>query len=158
MLGEEGIAVDASVFPIWIPGRGDSRASRLPYEVRPGLLEWPMTSLPLHLGAWSLGSWPFSGGSYMRLLPGWAFEWATSRIEARGESVVIYVHPYEFDGEHPKPRLRERMRPRFWRLESAAPKLEWALARAPHGALEDAADAWWAERRPSRPRAAAGGR
>ena len=77
VLAEEGITIDASLFPIWIPGRGDVHAPRLPYEVRRGLLAWPMTSLPLRVGMLSIGSWPFLGGSYMRLLPLMLLRWAT---------------------------------------------------------------------------------
>ena len=41
---------------------------------------------------------PFSGGFYFRLLPYWFIKMAIRAINRTGQSVVIYLHPYEVNG------------------------------------------------------------
>ncbi len=95
-----------------------------------------MTALPT-----PIGGWPFSGGSYLRVLPLAVVLWAMRRIEARGEPLTVYVHPYELDPDPPRVplRMRVQMAPRFARLAVGQERLTWVLSRAKHVGVEEAA-------------------
>ena len=43
------------------------------------------------------------GGGYFRLLPGWVTRSAVSHLEQGGRPASIYLHPWEFDPEQPRP-------------------------------------------------------
>ena len=75
-------------------------------EVRPGLLELPMSRVavgPLHL--------PWSGGGYFRLIPPRLYRWGVARRLARRSWFMFYFHPWELDtGETPPPKLKPTLR------------------------------------------------
>ncbi len=96
VLIEAGITLDSSIFPIRNPRYGIANAPRLPHEIRPGLREWPLSTLPT-----PIGNVPFCGGFYFRLLPSFAIRVGVRRLEKRGEPVVVYLHPWEFDPGQP---------------------------------------------------------
>jgi len=100
-LAAAGVRVDSSVFPVRSLLYGMPEAPRQPYvvETRYGpVTEVPVTTVPM------MGSnLPFSGGFYFRALPYRAVALATRRLNARGQGVVFYFHPWEFDPDHPRP-------------------------------------------------------
>ncbi len=67
-------------------------------EVRPGLLELPMSRLVL--GPVAL---PWAGGGYFRLIPYPAFRWGVARRLASHRWFLFYFHPWELDAEEPRP-------------------------------------------------------
>lgn len=100
ILIEEGIRYDSSVFPIVHDRYGIPDADRAPYrEVVGGqeLIELPMSTV--RLGGRNL---PFVGGGYTRLLPMSFVRWGMRRVvEREGRAMVLYVHPWEVDPNHP---------------------------------------------------------
>lgn len=99
VLRDHGIVLDSSIFPVRNHRYGIPGAHRLPYEVRPGLGEWPVSTL-----ATPLGNFPFAGGAYFRLLPAPVVRAAFGALRRRGEPVLFYLHPWEVDPG--QPRLR----------------------------------------------------
>jgi polysaccharide deacetylase family protein (PEP-CTERM system associated) len=99
ILKELGFRYDSSVFPFRRRRYGIARAPQAPYEVLPGLFEFPMSTVSLFGHAL-----PVAGGGYFRLYPSWLTRWAIRRINAEGRPAIVYVHPWELDPD--QPRLR----------------------------------------------------
>jgi polysaccharide deacetylase family protein (PEP-CTERM system associated) len=71
---------------------------RFAYDVRPGLMEIPITTLRLFER-----NFPSSGGGYFRLLPYSLSRWMIRRVNAKdGQSGIFYFHPWEIDTEQPQ--------------------------------------------------------
>jgi polysaccharide deacetylase family protein (PEP-CTERM system associated) len=100
VLAETGHAYSSSVHPVRLSAYQSASGPRLARRIE-GVLELPVGTLP----AGPLGSLPFAGGAWFRLLPeGWT-RLALARLERRGEGpVVFYLHPWELDPEQPRPR------------------------------------------------------
>lgn len=94
-----GFRYDSSVFPFRRKRYGIASAPRAPFEVLPGLFEFPMSTVSLFGRAL-----PVAGGGYFRLYPSWLTRWAIRRINAEGRPAIVYVHPWELDPD--QPRLR----------------------------------------------------
>lgn len=101
VLRDHGIVHDSSIFPVRNHRYGIPRAPRLPYRVRPGLWEWPISTFPT-----PLGNLPFAGGAYFRLLPEAVVRAAFRALRRRGEPVLFYLHPWEVDPGQPRMRTR----------------------------------------------------
>lgn len=103
-LAEAGFQVDASVFPIFHERYGFRGAPRVPHRVAlakgAALTEAPPSTLRL-LGR----NYPFAGGAYFRILPYPVVRRFCRRLQAAGEPLVFYFHPWEFDPEIPRFRL-----------------------------------------------------
>jgi polysaccharide deacetylase family protein (PEP-CTERM system associated) len=67
-------------------------------EVRPGLLELPISSLVL--GRVAL---PWGGGGYFRLLPYPVFRWGVRRRLSSSSWFMFYLHPWELDAREQAP-------------------------------------------------------
>ena len=92
-----GLSYSSSLFPIRTPLYGAPDAPISPHR-RGGVIELPMSVFQLagqHM--------PFSGGFYFRALPYMAVQRITRMLNARGEHVIFYFHPWEFDPDHPMP-------------------------------------------------------
>ncbi len=127
VLAEAGFTVDASVFPIFHERYGFAGAPRLPHRValRSGrtLVETPPSTLRL-LGR----NYPFAGGAYFRLLPYLAVRTFSCRLQAAGEALVFYLHPWEFDPGIPRFRLSPFRRLRSYvNLDRTEARLEALL-------------------------------
>lgn len=100
VMAEEGIQYDSSVFPIVHDRYGIPDAARYPYTERLSgrrLAEFPMSTV--RLGGRNL---PFLGGGYLRLLPMGYVRWGMRRVtRGEGRPLMLYVHPWEIDPEHP---------------------------------------------------------
>ena len=71
---------------------------RFAYEVRPGLIEVPVTTL-----RWRGKNYPSSGGGWFRLLPYGVSRWMIERFNRiEGRSAVFYFHPWEIDPAQPR--------------------------------------------------------
>jgi len=72
---------------------------------------------------------PFSGGFYFRALPYQAVALATRRLNAHGQGVIFYFHPWEFDPEHPRPEstTRREALSHYGFLDNAAQKFSRLL-------------------------------
>jgi hypothetical protein len=75
-------------------------------EVRPGLLELPMSRVAIGPAAV-----PWSGGGYFRLIPPRLYRWGVRRRLARRAWFMFYFHPWELDtGETPPAGLPPTLR------------------------------------------------
>lgn len=128
VLIEEGYRYDSSIFPIRRPGYGYPAAPTRPYEIRRAagtILELPMATTSI--AGLRL---PAAGGGYLRHLPYSLTQRAFDEHAARGESAMLYVHPWEVDPE--QPRLPVPLVTRFRHyagLRRTLPRLERLLAR-----------------------------
>lgn len=93
-----GYRYSSSVYPIRHDHYGMPDSPRFAYEVRPGLMEIPITTLRV-----LNRNLPSSGGGYFRLLPYALSRWMLSRVNRQDrESGVFYFHPWEIDTEQPR--------------------------------------------------------
>lgn len=107
-LAEEGFVYSSSSHPIRHDLYNDPGAPRLPYRTQSGLWELPITT-------WRVvgRNLPVGGGAYLRILP---FPYVLAGLHqaaAAGETLMIYLHPWEIDPNQPrmtvgmKSRLRQ---------------------------------------------------
>lgn len=97
-LARAGYRYSSSIYPIQHDHYGMPDSPRFAYEVRPTLMEVPITTLRM-FGR----NFPSSGGGYFRLLPYALSRWMLNRVNARDrESGVFYFHPWEIDTEQPR--------------------------------------------------------
>ncbi len=97
-LARAGYRYSSSIYPIAHDHYGMPDSPRFAYEVRPGLLEIPVTTLR------AFGrNFPSSGGGYFRLLPYPLSRWMLGRVNAADqESGIFYFHPWEIDVDQPR--------------------------------------------------------
>jgi len=93
-----GYRYSSSIYPIAHDHYGMPDAPRFAYEVRPGLLEIPVTTLR------ALGrNFPSSGGGYFRLLPYALSRWMLNRVnQGDRQAAIFYFHPWEIDVDQPR--------------------------------------------------------
>ena len=93
-----GYRYSSSVYPIRHDHYGMPNAPRHVYQVRPGLLEVPITTLRV-FGR----NFPSSGGGYFRLLPYEVSRRMLSRVNAtERQPGIFYFHPWEIDTAQPR--------------------------------------------------------
>ena len=97
-LAHTGHRYSSSIYPIAHDHYGMPDSPRFAYEVRPGLLEVPITTLR------AFGrNFPSSGGGYFRLLPYALSRWMLQRVNATDrQSGIFYFHPWEIDSGQPR--------------------------------------------------------
>ena len=97
-LQRAGYRYSSSIYPIAHDHYGMPDSPRFAYEVRPGLMEIPITTLRLFER-----NFPSSGGGYFRLLPYSLSRWMIRRVNAQDrEAGIFYFHPWEIDTEQPR--------------------------------------------------------
>ncbi len=93
-----GYRYSSSIYPIHHDHYGMPKSPRFAHEVRPGLMEIPMTTLRI-----LNRNFPSSGGGYFRLLPYATFRWMLNHVNlSDGESGIFYFHPWEIDAGQPR--------------------------------------------------------
>jgi polysaccharide deacetylase family protein (PEP-CTERM system associated) len=97
-LARAGYRYSSSIYPIKHDHYGMPDSPRFAYEVRPGLLEIPVTTLR------AFGrNFPSSGGGYFRLLPYALSRWMLGRVNAGDQAAgIFYFHPWEIDIDQPR--------------------------------------------------------
>jgi polysaccharide deacetylase family protein (PEP-CTERM system associated) len=110
ILIDEGFTYDSSLFPVLnyrygvpgaarMPGPVSTPSGRAIFEIPLSTLRLPHRSLPIGVNI------PISGGGYFRLYP-YRLTWAFVKLlEREGAGLVFYVHPWEFDADHPRIRM-----------------------------------------------------
>jgi polysaccharide deacetylase family protein (PEP-CTERM system associated) len=97
-LARAGYRYSSSIYPIKHDHYGMPDSPRFAYEVRPGLIEVPITTIRVFNK-----NLPSSGGGYFRLLPYALSRWMLNHVNtAERESGVFYFHPWEIDTEQPR--------------------------------------------------------
>ena len=107
ILLEEGFLYDSSLFPVknyryGIPG-AKREAGWLTTPNGNSIFEIPLSTvrLPSTSVNWARNV-PMSGGGYFRLYPYRLTHWLIERLELERASLVFYMHPWEYDPDHPK--------------------------------------------------------
>ena len=97
-LARAGYRYSSSVYPIRHDHYGMPDSPRFAYQVRPELLEIPVTTLR------ALGrNLPSSGGGYFRLLPYPLSRWMLNRVNTLDRQAgIFYFHPWEIDVAQPR--------------------------------------------------------
>jgi hypothetical protein len=81
---------------------------------------------------------PCGGGAYFRLLPYGVTERLLGRLEAAGERIVFYLHPWEIDPGQPRLRVPAGLRLRHYRaLDRAEARLRRLLRRFRFGSVRE---------------------
>jgi polysaccharide deacetylase family protein (PEP-CTERM system associated) len=102
ILAEEGFAYDSSVHPIVHDRYGFPDAPRFLHRVGDGHGVW---EVPVGT-ARVLGTNLPVGGGFFRLFPAPLLTAAIQSVNRReGQPVVLYVHPWEFDPDQPRPPM-----------------------------------------------------
>jgi len=95
---QAGYRYSSSIYPIRHDHYGMPDAPRFAHEVRPGLLEVPITTLRM-----LNRNVPSSGGGYFRLLPYPLSRWMLGRVNRDdAQAGVFYFHPWEIDVDQPR--------------------------------------------------------
>ena len=119
-----GYRYSSSVYPIKHDHYGMPDSPRFAYQVRPDLLEIPVTTLRVlnH-------NLPSSGGGYFRLFPYALSRWMLSRVNRTDDQAgIFYFHPWEIDVHQPRvPGISSKTRFRHYvniaRMENRLKKL-----------------------------------
>ena len=97
-LARAGYRYSSSIYPIRHDHYGMPDSPRFAYEVRPGLMEIPITTLRV-----LNRNLPSSGGGYFRLLPYALSRWMLSRVNRHDRELgIFYFHPWEIDTGQPR--------------------------------------------------------
>ena len=97
-LAGAGYRYSSSIYPIRHDHYGMPDSPRHVYEVRPGLLEVPITTLRMFNR-----NFPSSGGGYFRLLPYQLSRWMLNRVNVEERRPgIFYFHPWEIDTGQPR--------------------------------------------------------
>ncbi len=97
-LEKAGYRYSSSVYPIHHDHYGMPDSPRFAYQIRPGLMEIPVTTLRV-----LNRNLPSSGGGYFRLLPYALSRWMLGRVNQQdGEAGIFYFHPWEIDVQQPR--------------------------------------------------------
>lgn len=102
-----GLTYDASLFPA-ARGHGGYACTPGPHTLtapsgRP-LRELPMSIAPVGIGPFRKAMC-YSGGGYLRLLPGFMIEQGLASEARAGRSTVVYLHPRDFAPDCPRPAM-----------------------------------------------------
>ncbi|UCD16892.1 MAG: DUF3473 domain-containing protein [Candidatus Zixiibacteriota bacterium] len=101
ILAELGFMYDSSIFPIkhdiYGEPSGPKRIFKMNLDNGKSLYEIPASTITL-LGK----NFPFGGGGYLRHAPFWFTARMMRRINSEDRPVVVYIHPWEIDENHPR--------------------------------------------------------
>ncbi len=100
LLRERGFEYDCSIFPVEHPRYGQPDSPRTPF-VLDGDPDGRFVVLPMPTWRIAGVNLPFSGGGYMRLLPGWLYRTVRRLARRQGQPCLVYLHPWEFDDFRP---------------------------------------------------------
>jgi polysaccharide deacetylase family protein (PEP-CTERM system associated) len=93
-----GYQYSSSVYPIQHDHYGMPDSPRFAYQVRPGLMEIPVTTLRMFDR-----NLPSSGGGYFRLLPYVVSRWMLNKVNSGDQQPgIFYFHPWEIDVDQPR--------------------------------------------------------
>ena len=126
ILAESGIRYDSSIFPVLNYRYGIEGAPRWPHAIGKspdGLREFPITT-------WRCLGWnvPVAGGAYFRIFPYAFTRHAYRSINAAGQPVAFYIHPWELDPAHPRVPLPRRIAATHYaNLRATEPRLRRLL-------------------------------
>jgi polysaccharide deacetylase family protein (PEP-CTERM system associated) len=140
ILSEEGFVYDSSIYPIAHDRYGFPDAPRFPHVAQSvdGLELW---EVPVGTARFAGMNLPIGGG-FFRLFPTSLVRAAVASVNrAERQPVVLYVHPWEFDPEQPRPQMTRKQRFRHYTgLASAERKLRALLSDFRFAAIDTVFD------------------
>jgi polysaccharide deacetylase family protein (PEP-CTERM system associated) len=140
ILSEEGFVYDSSVYPVVHDRYGFPDAPRFPHVARSvdGIELW---EVPVGTARFAGTNLPIGGG-FFRLFPVSWLRAAVARVNrVERQPVVLYVHPWEFDPDQPRPPMPRAHRLRHYiGLGSAERKLRTLLTHFRFAAIETVFD------------------
>lgn len=142
IISELGFRYDSSVFPATRLHGGFLAGGKRPHKLRLNegreLHEFPISTVELFGRRIA-----FSGGGYLRLFPlPLILRWVR-RLNAQGVPVVVYLHPREFDPDHPRlPMTLGRRFRSYVGLRTVETKLKALLNEFHFTTVAKALDAW----------------
>ena len=101
VLHDLGLQYDASLFPA-PRGHGGYPCPMQAHQFAGAPSSRPMPELPMSVMKLGPARVPFSGGGYMRLLPGSMIRRGFDQLNARGIPAVVYLHPRDFAPDCPR--------------------------------------------------------
>ncbi len=101
VLLDAGLEYDASLFPA-SRAHGGYPCDPAPHTSMIAPSGRPMPELPMTMMRLGPATLPFSGGGYMRLLPGWLLRKGFDQLNAQGRPTVVYLHPRDFAPDCPR--------------------------------------------------------
>jgi len=123
ILRDCGILYDSSVFPVYNYRYGIPDAPRWTYQVREGLMEFPLSTYRV-----LKRNIPVGGGAYFRLFPYAFTRRSIKKINAAGRAAVFYIHPWELDPDHPRLELPRKISlTHYWNLRGTRERLRKLL-------------------------------
>jgi peptidoglycan-N-acetylglucosamine deacetylase len=129
VMHELGLEYDASLFPA-PRGHGGYPCEQRPHAFANAPSGRPMPELPMSVMKLGPARVPFSGGGYMRLLPGWLICRGFDQLAAQGMPTVVYLHPRDFAPDCPRvPMPLKRRFKCYVGLHTTKAKLRMLLER-----------------------------
>jgi polysaccharide deacetylase family protein (PEP-CTERM system associated) len=97
VLAEEGITIDCSISPIKTWRYGIRGCPDDVFNITDvGIIEYPVSTFEIFKKRWAIG------GAYFRILPYRLTRAAFQKRQEVGKSTMFYVHPWEYDPDHPR--------------------------------------------------------
>ncbi len=134
-LEESGIRFDSSIYPASNYRYGIPGASREIHKIEgTDIDEFPISLM--ELGPKQIGI----GGAYLRILPKALTIRGIRQNLRSGRPVNLYLHPWEFDPEHPRIRISPKLAQvtHYFNLRSTEPKTRAILSRFRFGSMSRA--------------------
>jgi polysaccharide deacetylase family protein (PEP-CTERM system associated) len=100
VLAQEGHVWDSSIMPVRHDVYGWPGAEPFPHRIETP--SGPLFELPPSTVSWFGTRLPVGGGGYFRVYPYALLRRWLRRIEAEGQPVIFYLHPWELDPEQPR--------------------------------------------------------
>jgi polysaccharide deacetylase family protein (PEP-CTERM system associated) len=134
ILRKLGILYDSSMVPLTRMGSMDFPVYPCKYKTGYGdIWEFPLTTTRLF---WE--NLPFSGGLPMRIAPYFYIVSKIKRMNRYGFPAIVYIHPWEFDKEHPKIELPlSRRFMHYFNIRVTPQKVEGLLKHLPFAPVKD---------------------
>lgn len=103
ILGDEGYTIDCSISPVktWRYGIANS-PDEIYHIADRGITEFPVSTFNIFRKRWAIG------GAYFRILPYPLTKRAFRRRQAQGKYTMFYIHPWEYDAEHPVAEMERK--------------------------------------------------
>jgi polysaccharide deacetylase family protein (PEP-CTERM system associated) len=101
ILQKEGFEYDSSMAPL--PIIGNQKYAKIPHKL--SLAHGQLWEFPPLVTTTPLVNLPLGGGWGLRVFPYPMIRSAIKRLNKRGQSALIYLHPREFDADCPRVRL-----------------------------------------------------
>ncbi|MEP7063546.1 MAG: XrtA system polysaccharide deacetylase [Betaproteobacteria bacterium] len=97
-IAEAGYRYSSSVYPIRHDHYGMPDSPRFAHQIRPGLVEVPVTTVRFFDR-----NFPAGGGGFFRLMPYAMSRWLLQRVNRHDRApAIFYFHPWEIDAAQPR--------------------------------------------------------